>query len=157
MLSVYDLYDLSEIFKSIRAFPRYELNNELVIRVLRVLKNRYNNHEANQFRVALRSIDLLDRKMFYYVYVDNVYVYYPPLLKDEYIYGILTECCEYLLRVLERNCFVEAEDLADCLHNLPTQIATNNLSIPNGFWENEVKAFREKWDNRFLSMFHNAK
>jgi len=41
MLSAYDLYDLSEIFINIRAYPEYELNDEVLSRTGNVLTNRH--------------------------------------------------------------------------------------------------------------------
>ena len=150
MLNIYDLYDLAEIFKVIRFFPDYELNNEVLSKAISVLKNRHESHDDNQFRVALRSINLLDTKKFYFVGVDNLYVYFSACLKEENVYETLIECCECLLKAVIENNTEKIGDLADCLHNLPTDIVSNGLSIPKSFWKDAVKEYRDKWDKSFL-------
>ena len=150
MLSIYDLYDLSAIFKNIRAFPEYESNNEVLLKTINVLESRLENHDMNQFRGALRSINSLDKEKYHFAYVDNVYVYFPAFLKEKHIYILLIECCECLLKAIEEKNTEKIADLADCLHNLPTLIADNSFSIPKNFWKNEMKYYRKKWDKNFL-------
>ncbi len=150
MLSIYDLYDLYAIFIHIRAFPEYELNNEILLKVLNVFESRHDIHDTNQFRIALRSISSLNKENFHFVYVDNTYVYFSAFLKDEEIYAVLIESCECLLKAVKEKNTQKIEDLAECLHNLPIIIVTNNLTIPKSFWKREVKYFRDKWDKSFL-------
>ena len=150
MLNIYDLYDLYAIFISIRTFPEYELNGEVLLKVIGVLKNRHKNHSINQFRIALRSIESLDKNKFYFVYVDNIYVYFSSFLKDKTVYKILIACCECLFHAVKSKNVEKIRDLADCLHNLPILIANNNLTIPISFWQQEAKFYRDKWDKNFL-------
>ena len=150
MLSIYDLYDLHSIFTCIRFRPDYELNGLIMSKASEVLNNRYSNSECNQFRIAIRSIDNLDYELYRFSSTDNVYTYFPSLLKDEKIYILLVESCECLSEAINDGNKEKIIDLADCLHNLPIIIVENNHSIPKHYWENEVKYYRKKWDNDFL-------
>lgn len=91
MLSFYELYDLHSIFVGIRFSPNNVINNEVLLSVINVLKNRHNNHEQNQFRVALQSISARDREELYnFSLVENKYCYFPlSFLKNEKIYLVL--------------------------------------------------------------------
>lgn len=155
MLNIYDLYDLSAIFKTIRAFPEYELNEQVILKIIFVLENGQESSDTNQFRTALRSIHSLDKDKFYFVDVENVYVYFPAFLKDEFVYKVLIEACKVLLEEVKQKEKNKIEDLADCLHNLPILIVNNAFTIPKSFWEHEVKHYRDRWDKNFLKNQHN--
>ena len=150
MLSAYDLYDLSEVFTKIRAFPGYELNDEILSRTGSILTNRHEGCDSNMLRGVLRSIPSLDASMYGFVFVDNIYVYHPGFLKEEHVYAILAESCECLLKAVREGNIEKTTDLADCLHNLPVHIVDNHFTIPKDFWRKEVKYYRSKWDNAFL-------
>ena len=79
MLSIYDLYDLSAIYRKIRLFPEYELNDKILLGIIDVLENEYYSHEVNQFRNELRTIKSLDKEIYPFVWTDNIYVYIPSL------------------------------------------------------------------------------
>ena len=150
MLSVYDLNDLHIIFLNIRAFPEYELNEEVLTVIINFIKESSTKYDINLFRIALRSIDSLDKYFYQFAFVDNVYEYFPPFLKDEQITLLLIECCTQLLNVVKGNNIEKIEGLADCLHNLPTFLVNNNYSIPENFWIGEVKYYRDNFDSNFL-------
>jgi hypothetical protein len=157
MINVYELYDLYWIFVLVRATPEYILNKEIIAKVIGVLEKKHGNtlefnEINNQIRQALRSIPDLDKEKFKFAFVDNLYVHYPPpspFLKDEYVYEVLIESCKSLLEAIEEN-VDKTRDLADCLHNLPTDIVKNEHIIPKTFWKGEVKYYRNKWDKNFL-------
>ncbi len=152
MLCLYDLYDLHSIFIGVRTSPHNEINIEIMSRVIGVLKNRFNDDGINQFRIALRPINSLDREGLYrFTLIDNVYCYFPlPFLKDEKIYLLLIKACEHLLKAICEKNEEKIYDLADCLHNLPIIIAENKYSIPKKYWKNEVQYYRSKWEKDFL-------
>jgi len=150
MLNIYDLYDLHSIFVGIRSRPDYEPNDLIMSKVIEVLSNRHNNNECNQFRTVIRSIGSLDYELYGFSSTNNVYTYFPSLLKDEKIYLLLVDCCEYLLGAVNDGWKEKIIDLADCLHNMPIMIVENNYHIPKHFWRNEVKYYRKKWDDSFL-------
>ena len=150
MLSIYDLYDLSAILKTIRSFPGYKLNREVILKVITVLEKDNDNYSFNQFRVALRSIPKLHKEKYYYAYTDNLYVYFPRFLKNGKVYNILISCFKRLLMVVEECDYDKTVDLADCLHNLPILIAENNFTVPKIFWQIFVNPYRNKWDMNFL-------
>lgn len=150
MLSIYDLYDLSQVYKIIRFWPDYELHCEVLLKVIGVLRNRQADHDKNQFRAALRQIPSLDMEKYYFVSVDNLYVYSPGDLCDEHVYEILIKCCECLLGAVKERNVEKIDALADCLHNLPKDIVENHFAIPKRFWRGEVKRYRKMWDKDFL-------
>lgn len=149
MLSVYDLYDLSRVLINIRAFPEYSLNKDIIKQALYVLSDRFDNHELNQFRTALMTVKGLD-ETYSFVQVQNVYTYFPTVLKDENVYGLLISTLQSLSKAIEEENREKIVDLADCLHNLPIIIAENHFSIPRNFWRVCVKPYRDKWDKTFL-------
>ena len=151
MLSVYDLYDLHSILVNIRFSPCNEMNKEIILKVIHVLKNRDCN-DANQFRIALQPINALYKDELYaFTSIENKYCYFPlPFLKDEKIYTILIKACEQLLMAICEKNEKKIYDLADCLHNLPIYIVESNYSVPKKYWKNEIKYYRTKWDNNFL-------
>lgn len=124
----------------------------MLLSVINVLKNRHNNHEQNQFRVALQSISARDREELYnFSLVENKYCYFPlSFLKNEKIYLVLIKACEQLFEAVNEKNQEKIYDLADCLHNLPIFITENRYTIPNKYWKNEVNYYRKKWDKTFL-------
>ncbi|PWM45083.1 MAG: hypothetical protein DBX47_04795 [Clostridiales bacterium] len=149
MLSIYDLYDLSAIYRKIRLFPEYELNDKILLGIIDVLENEYYSHEVNQFRNELRTIKSLDKEIYPFVWTDNIYVYIPSFMKDKNIYNILIKCTEQLLRAVEQKNNEKIEDITGFLHNLPILVANSNFAIPRSFWKS-VKYYRKKWNNDFL-------
>jgi hypothetical protein len=148
---VYELYDLHWIFVLIRNFPEYELNKEIISRVVDVLKVKSNTRNSNEIRTALSSIPNLDEEKYKFVFVQNVYTYHPTgFIKNQYVIKTLIKCCINLLKVIEEGNQEKIRDLADCLHNLPTLITHNNITIPKNIWKNEVRWYRKKWDKDFL-------
>ena len=81
MLNIYDLYDIHAILINIRQNPKYELNKEVITKTINVLKNWQNNQKMNQIRTALQSISSLDIEAYNFVYVNNLYTYFPSYLK----------------------------------------------------------------------------
>ena len=150
MLSVYDLYDLSGIFKNIRAFPEYHLNDKVLENTLLVLQTGQQEYIFNQFRFAISSIPDLDKDVYAFAFVENYYTHFPSFLKDETILLLLQEACRCLLQIVKTNNSERVVDLADCLHNLPVDIAENRFRVPKYFWKTVVKNYRKKWDENFL-------
>ncbi len=137
MLNFYELYDLHSIFVGIRSSPSNAINNEVLLCVINVLKNRHNNHEQNQFRVALQPISTRDTEELYnFSLVENKYCYFPlSFLKNEKIYLVLIKVCEKLLEAVNEKNTEKIYDLADCLHNLPIFITENKYTIPKKYWK----------------------
>ncbi|MCL2884858.1 MAG: hypothetical protein FWF49_05175 [Oscillospiraceae bacterium] len=102
MLNIYDLYDLHQIFVIVRFFPDDEENHEVLSKVIQVLENRQNDHDPNQFRTMLQSINALkDKELYGFVFTENVYTYFPSVLKDEKIYEVLIDACKFLLKAIK--------------------------------------------------------
>lgn len=152
MLSFYELYDLHAIFVGIRFSPMNAINEDILLSVIDVLKNRHNSDELNQFRVALQAISSRDTEVLYnFSLVENKYCYFPlPFLKDEKIYLLLIKACEKLLEAVNEKNQEKIYDLADCLHELPIFLSENRYTIPKKYWKNEIKYYRKKWDKTFL-------
>jgi len=153
MLSIYDLYDLHAVLIRIRFNPENSINYDIVLRIKDVLVNKRNDNSSNQIRVELQKVDgLKDSGLYDFVYVENVYSYYPlPFLKDKTIYDILIDACNEMLCVIESKNSKQLADLAECLHNLPIIIVDNNFSIPKSYWKNEIKCYRKIWNEKFLN------
>lgn len=152
MLSFYELYDLHAIFVGIRFSPMNAINEDILLSVIDVLKNRHNIDELNQFRVALQAISSRDTEELYnFSLVENKYCYFPlSFLKDEKIYLLLIKACEKLLEAVNEKNQEKIYDLADCLHELPIFLSENRYTIPKKYWKNEIKYYRKKWDKTFL-------
>lgn len=150
MINIYDLYDLSGIFKNIRMYPNYDLNHQILTKCVGVLSNKESIQEINQFRTALCTIQGLDMAIYFFAGVQNVYVYFSGFLKKKTIYRLLIKACEELMIAISEENIEKTTDLADCLHNLPISIVENNFSIPKSFWKSEVKFYRNKWNTTFL-------
>ena len=152
MLSSYDLYDLHTIFVGIRHMPLNDLNKDILLQVIDVLKLNREVNEPNQFRKALQQINELDTEEFYsFAFIDNVYTYHPlPFLKNNYIYNILIESCECLLDLVNKKDEHKIYALADLLENTPLILVENNYKIPNTWWK-FLKQYRKKWDKTFLA------
>ena len=153
MLSFYELYDLHAIFLAIRSSTDNAINSDVLLSVINVLKNRHNNHELNQFRVALQPLSSLDREGLYsFSLTENKYCYFPlSFLKNDKIYLLLIKVCEHLLKAVTECNDEKTYDLADCLHNLPIFISENEYTIPKKYWKNEIRYYRNNWDSTFLA------
>ena len=148
MFLSYDLYDLYAVLIRVRAKPNYELNEDILDKIVKLLSS-YEDSESNCIRKELRSISGLDRELYEFVFVDNYYTFVPFILKDEGIYSVLLRAFNALLSAVQSKNNEKIFELADCLHNLPAEIAQSGR-IPKKFWQNEVKLYRQKWDRNFL-------
>ena len=145
MLSVYDLYDLHAILVRIRFSPDDAINYDIMLKVMDVLTNNRDNFDPNQFRLAIQSVNgLRNNNLYDFAYVENKYSYFPlSPLKDEKIYSVLVRACEEMLCVIEEHNKEHILDLSDCLHNLPLLIVEHHLTIPESYWNNEIKYYRD--------------
>ena len=152
MLTIFDLYDLHQIFINIRNHADNVFNLEVVKCVMKIIKSKNSKGELNSFRVALRSIEHLD-EAYSFIWVSNYYTYIPYFIKDDFVYDILLESCNEFLNVIHLGDIERVADLADSLHNLPILLADHQLSIPKIFWEVDVQLYRKKWNNTFLQHY----
>lgn len=153
MLSVYDLYDLYAIYIRIRAYPDYPLNLPIIEQVSKVLRQRDENCQPNQFRTALSSIDGLDAERYGFAFVQNAYVYMPQILKDEKVCDLLLTVNESLCQVLREGNAGQIVALTDCIHNLPIDLAEHHCQVPKYFWKGPVRTYRAAWDKHFLKQY----
>ena len=147
MFNVYELYDLHRVLIAIRAYPEDPLNKAIVSNILTVLNQRFENHNFNQIRKALQSVDgICEKDIYDFVFTENSYTYFPlPFLKDEGVYAILCAAMEELVVSFEEKKPKKIIDLADCLHNLPIVLAENHYTIPKKAWT-FIEYYRSKWN-----------
>jgi pyruvate formate-lyase activating enzyme-like uncharacterized protein len=139
MLTKYDLYDLSAVFKNIRFDIKYENNIQITEQLIYTLKQQtetdtQNIHTTqNEIRKSLSVIQELPPEKWAFIFHNNLYVNCE-ILKDEKIYKLLIALLEELRILFINNQFDKAYDLLDCIHNLPQDIANNKFQIPSMFW-----------------------
>ncbi len=150
MFSVFDLHDISAVFTIIRGNIKYQENAIVLKQILEVFANRSQCHSHNQIRASLKKVENLDNSLYFFVKTLNVYSYTPGFLKDERIYRVLVVAIKELLQLIENKQWRQAVDLADCLHNLPIDIADNKFLFPEKFWINEAAYYRKLWNPCFL-------
>lgn len=158
MLSTYNLYDLHYIFVLIRAYPDAPVNGEVLACVIDALSGGSDFGADDVIRGALRRAKGISSDGPYsFAFTANVYSYHPhAFLKDGGVCACLIHAAEELRRTLDKGCTERIYDLADALHNLPVLITENGGSIPEYFWECEVKHYRKKWDKTFLKADERA-
>lgn len=148
MFTNYDLYDLYAVLSRVRFNPEYIFNEIILDYIVKLLEN-YEDSGSNCIRKALRNISGLDKELYSFVFVDNYYTYVPFIMKDKNIYEILMKACKSLLLTVQCKKNDQVIALADCLHNLPVEIAQCGF-IPKHFWKYELQEYRREWDKAFL-------
>ncbi len=146
---VYNLCDLSAIFKIIRMFPSAPKNEEIMDAVLKGLTNGNLRQEENLFRHMLRRVEGLDKNIFQFVFIENMYVVFEGRPMDELAKQILIKGCKAIEEAVKSKNWEKTEDLADALHNLPVLIVKNNMKIPKSFFKNELRWYIKKWGENF--------
>lgn len=146
MISQYDLYDMTFALTLVRDDIGYELNNDILSKIICVLKDHSVMYEDNKIRKAVSSIDNLNCERWQFVYHNNVYVNHK-FLTNYHIYELLIILCEEVCRALKNGSHEKAVDLIDCFHCLPEMIADNSLSVPKQFWKLYMNPYRNKWDS----------
>ena len=131
LLNKYDFYDIYAVITSIRLNPKADYNREIINAVCKVLseKQASNCIEPNIIRNALKSIKSIDKEVFRWVYVDNVYTYVDRIVKDEFYYGFLLNAFNLLSFCAQNKDFDRLYDLADSLHNIPIFIADESKNF----------------------------
>ena len=149
MIDENDLYDISAAFTRIRYDITYDLNVDVVDKIVQVLISNEELSYENRIRIALSSIDNLSKEQWYFAYHNNLYVHHV-LLKNPYIYDILVKACLVLKYALVEKSYDKAYDLVDAIHCLPDIIAENKFTITKSYWKTHIRYYRNKWDKEFL-------
>ncbi|MBQ9107082.1 MAG: hypothetical protein IJY56_04245 [Clostridia bacterium] len=125
LLNKYDFYDVYAVITSIRSNPQADYNGEIINAVCKVLSEKQESNciEPNIIRNALRNIKSIDKEVFHWVYVENVYTYMDRIVKDEFYYDFLLNGFNLLSFCAQNKEFDRLYDLADALHNIPIFIA----------------------------------
>ena len=153
MLIFYDLYDLYAVFVNVRSDPGNPMNADIVKAVSGVLKDRNSKGVCNAFRAALRPLGDLGEP-YRFVSVDNVYTYFPGILKNPVHYDLLAAACDELANVIESGNVERVEDLADALHNIPILMTDPKVkNFSKRIRKYDLKFYRDKWDKTFLRSF----
>ncbi len=127
ILSRYDFYDIHSIIVAIRFKPQEKCNAELIQSAIDVLSASQigNEIEDNVIRKKIRTIESLDRELFGFAFVDNVYTYGIHFIKDDFPYLFLKNAFKKLLKCVVENDQKQVYCLADALHNIPILFADN--------------------------------
>ncbi len=153
MLIFNDLQDLYAVFVNIRSDPGNPKNAEIVKAASDGLKDRNSKGGCNAFRVALRPLGDLGEP-YRFVSVDNVYTYFPGILKNPVYYDFLADACDELASVIGSGNLERVEDLADALHNIPILLTDPEMkSLPKQIRKYDLKFYRDKWDKTFLRFY----
>ena len=148
MIGIHDLYDLSAVFKRLRAEIQYERNIP-ILRAIQTVLSLQDTYISNQIRIALSNVPNMDKEKWSFAFHNNLYVY-EAILKNQEIVDLLIKICDEIADLLIREKFDRAEDLADAVHCLPDIVAENKLTIPRSYWNGHLKPYRRKWDKGFL-------
>ena len=121
LLTNYDFYDIYSILIAIRFKPKNECNAEIVRSVIDIFSSpqRGNDVDSNIVRKKIRVIEGLDRDLFKFAFVDNVYTYGIRFIKDDYPYSFLKKAFYKLLKCMNDGDYNQVSMLADALHNVP--------------------------------------
>lgn len=125
LLDRYDFHDIYAVLVAIRSNPKAKYNVEITKSIISVLEKPQETNivELNIIRTALRTIEIIDKERFYWVYIDNAYTYGHRVEKNEFYYDILLNTFRKLLHSLELQDYDKVYDLADAFHNIPIFIA----------------------------------
>ena len=125
LLDRYDFYDLHAVLVAIRANPSAEYNAEILKAIISVLDKPQGTNivEANIIRDLLKPVNIIDKELYSWVYINNAYTYGQRFEKNEFYYSVLSKAFVKLLFFLERQEYDIVHDLADALHNIPVFIA----------------------------------
>lgn len=125
LLSNYDFYDIYSILVSIRFQPQGKDNIQIIQAVIDVLDAPQDKNiiEDNLIRKKARAIKELDNELFRFVFVDNIYTYGQKIIKDSFSYLFLSNGLKKILDCLTAKDYLQAQALADALHNVPILFA----------------------------------
>lgn len=121
LLDKYELYDIHSLLTGIRFKSDAPYNSTMIRAVGDILSapQKTNVIESNIIRTALRETEDIDKELYRWVYVDNVYTYGWRIIKDELCYSFLTRAFLKMLECAENEDWNRLEDLADAFHNIP--------------------------------------
>ena len=84
LLDRYDFYDLHAVLVAIRANPSAEYNAEIVKAIISVLDKPQGTNivEANIIRDLLKPVNIIDKELYSWVYINNASGFYSGWKKD---------------------------------------------------------------------------
>lgn len=153
MLVSFDLHDLHAILVNIRAYPEYELNEEIIKNIIGAIKQSKDNDQFNQIRTALKRLPI-NKSEYAFVFCENVYSYIGGFIKNQRIYELLCYMLEELYNVIKSKNVEQIVDLADAIHNVPLIFSENSFKHLTRFWKYNIRPYQKKWDN---SIFYDFK
>ena len=121
LMTNYDFYDIYFILVAIRFKPQNECNAEIVQSVIDIISAPQNGNDvdSNIVRKKIREIYNLDRDLFKFAFVDNIYTYGIRFIKEGYPYSFLKNAFDKLLKCINDGDYNQVYALADVLHNVP--------------------------------------
>ena len=156
LLSRYDFYDIYAVLIAIRHAPDADYNEKIVSCVKYILSadQKDNCVDDNIVRKALRAIGNIDKELFSWVFIDNVYTYGQYIIKDMKYYIFLANAFEKLDCLVKHNSVEMVRDLVDALHNIPIYIADGcndfkkTVKKELSFYSNKYK--QDLWKDFFV-------
>ena len=121
LMTNYDFYDIYAILIAIRFKPQNECNAKIVQSVIDIISAPQNGNDvdSNIVRKKIRETDNLDRDLFKFAFVDNIYTYGIRSIKEDYPYSFLKNAFDKLLKCINDGDYNQVYALANALHNVP--------------------------------------
>lgn len=125
MLSNYDFHDIHSVLTTLRSQPDRQYNIEIIKAVLEILLTSQSENiiDDNIIRKRLRAVESIDKEIFRWIYVDNIYTYGRKVIKDEICCSFLAKGFKLMLQCATCGEYNRISDLADALHNVPIYFA----------------------------------
>ena len=125
LLDRYDFYDIYASIVAIRSKPKAVYNIGVINSIKDAIskKQESNCMDTNIIRNALKTVENIDKDLFYWAYIQNAYTYGHRIEKDEFYYNFLLNAFNLLSFCAENKEYDRLGELADALHNIPHFIA----------------------------------
>lgn len=152
LLSKYDFYDIYAVLLRLRFYTDEPCTKEIVEKISALIDTpqKGNIVAPNLVRRTLSEIPALDREVWRWVFVNNVYTYGECIIKDVLCYEILSAAfAELSLCVQQTNHQEQLFDLTDALHNVAILLADGCKNMKKAI-RIEISIYRKKWNPDFL-------
>ena len=151
IVTVYELYDIYAVIVYIRAYPNDTKNTEIAKAVKSLLDEPKGDYGSlNEVRRAVASIDGVDREHYAWAFTENVYMYMPPIIKDELPYRVLSEGFAEIVSAIESGDGERIYRAADAMHNVPIIFTQYNIKEAKKQIKREISFYRREYNEEFL-------
>ena len=151
LLDRYEFHDLYAVLVAIRSNPQAEYNNLIMKSIITILEKQHETNvvQHNLIRNTLKSIESIDKELFYWIYINNAYTYGHRVVNNEFYYDILLNGFRKLLQSFEQQDFDRVYDLSDAFHNIPVFIADNGTKFKR-FIKIQFYSYNKKYKTNLL-------